>query len=144
MVVKRKQVKLEIGQNIDAFITETLTSKNIRKGISISNLAVTDFKFSDDFNESIEDKVKAEQDALRALNEKTRIIIQAEASAQEMMIRANASAFRIKELGAAKAYAIELEGLQLRDNPDLVKLRVVERWQGALSMIQGAGTTSFL
>ena len=34
--------------------------------------------------------------------------------------------------------------VQLKDNPDLVKLRVTERWKGELSMIQGAGTTSFL
>ena len=144
LVIKRVSVKSEIKEAIDMFISDTLESKGIAEGLSISNLAVTNFQFSDDFNIAIENKVKAEQEALKALNDKQKTIVDAEASAEEMMIRANASAYRIRELGSAKAYAIQLEGMQLKNNPELVKLRVTEMWNGVLSQVQGANSTSFL
>ena len=42
-------------------------------------MAITDFDFSDEFNRAIEEKVKAEQEALKAKNEKLRRVTQAEA-----------------------------------------------------------------
>merc|ERR1711981_1385477 len=52
---------------------KTLDSKDLDGAISISNIAITDFMFSSEFNKAIELKVKAEQQALQAENEKQKI-----------------------------------------------------------------------
>ena len=90
MVIKRNEVKTEISNSIQNFIRETLESKEITQGLVISNLALTDFQFSEEFNLAIENKVKSEQEALKAVNEKVKTIVEAQAHAEEIMIRANA------------------------------------------------------
>ena len=60
------------------FIDKTLKDKDLEPLIKISNIAITDFRFSPEFNRAIEMKVKAEQEALQAKNEKVKRITQAE------------------------------------------------------------------
>jgi len=64
-----------------AFLNNTLREKDLLNSINIANLAITDFKFSEEFNRAIKLKVKAEPMALQAKNEKIMRVTQAEASA---------------------------------------------------------------
>lgn len=64
LVTKRAEVKLEIQQAIKQFIDVTLNQKQLSNALTIANVAITDFVFSDEFNRAIELKVKAEQEAL--------------------------------------------------------------------------------
>ena len=71
LIKKRPEVKVKIGETITAFLEKTLDGKGLdAKSLSVANVAITEFDFSDEFNKSIEMKVRAEQQALQAKNEK--------------------------------------------------------------------------
>ena len=128
---------------IQAFIDTTLNEKDIDNGINIANVAITDFQFSEEFNRAIELKVKAEQEALQAKNEKLRRVTQAEASAAEKKLSADAEAYAVTVQSKARADAIQREARALRGNPNLVDLRRVEKWDGTLPQFMGQATPLF-
>ena len=75
LVTQRPEAKRLIQEYVGAFMQETLESKDLPKStIKMSNIAITDFEFSREFNRAIESKVRAEQEALQAQNEKVRRI----------------------------------------------------------------------
>ena len=137
MVTQRATVKTGIQQAIESFINQTLTEKSVPGAIQLANVAITDFEFSDEFNKAIEEKVRAEQEALKAENEKIRRVTQAEAAAAERRLAAEAEAYQIEQASVARAEAIRREAAALRDNPDLITLRIAEQWDGRLPQITG-------
>ena len=144
LVTKRAEVKLQIQEAIDNFITVTLKDKNVPTALKIANVAITDFEFSDEFNKAIELKVKAEQEALQAINEKTRRVTQAEAAYQEQKLAADAAAYNIEARSKSKADAIEREAKALKNNPELIQLRLSEKWDGTLPRFTGGETIPFI
>ena len=145
LVTKRAEVKVAIQEAIDTFISITLADKEISSNaLRIANVAITDFDFSEEFNKAIELKVKAEQEALQALNEKIRRVTQAEAAAEEKMLAASAQAFQIEVSSTARAAAIEREAKALRNNPQLIQLRIAEKWDGTLPKFSGGGVVPML
>ena len=144
LVTKRGTVKLQIQEAIQNYINATLDKKEIKEGIEIANVAITDFNFSDEFNRAIEMKVKAEQEALQAKNEKIKRITQAEASASEQQLSADASAYEIAVASKARAAAIKREAMALRNNPELIQLRIAEKWDGKLPHFNGSSAIPFL
>lgn len=144
LITKRGTVKLQIQDAIQNYINATLEKKKIKEGIEIANVAITDFNFSDEFNRAIEMKVKAEQEALQAKNEKIKRITQAEASASEQQLSADASAYEIAVASKARAAAIKREAMALRNNPELIQLRIAEKWDGKLPHFNGSSAIPFL
>lgn len=144
LVTKRAEVKLQIQEAIDNFITVTLKDKDVPTALKIANVAITDFEFSDEFNKAIELKVKAEQEALQAINEKTRRVTQAEAAYQEQKLEADAAAYNIEARSKAKADAIAREAKALKSNPELIQLRISEKWDGTLPKFTGGGGVPFI
>ena len=138
LVTKRAEVKLQIQEAINNFIDITLKEKGVENALRIANVAITDFDFSDEFNRAIELKVKAEQEALQALNEKTRRVTQAEAAAAEKKLAADATAYEIEAASRARADAIEREAKALKNNPELIQLRIAEKWDGKLPKFSGS------
>ncbi len=144
LVTKRALVKQNIQSAIMTFITNTLSEKDIGDSVNLANVAITDFAFSDEFNRAIEAKVKAEQEALQAKNEKIRRVTQAEASAAERQLAADAEAYSTEVQSKARADAITREAAALTDNPELIQLRAVEKWDGVLPRMQGSSVIPFL
>jgi regulator of protease activity HflC (stomatin/prohibitin superfamily) len=144
LVTKRAEVKLQIQQAIDNFIDVTLKDKDVPNALKISNVAITDFEFSDEFNRAIELKVKAEQEALQARNEKVKRVTQAEAAYQEQKLAADAAAYDIEARSKAKADAIAREAKALKDNPELIQLRLSEKWDGTLPKFTGGEAIPFI
>lgn len=110
LVTKREMVKSEI---MSALKTRLESSY-----IEVSEVSITNFKFSESFNQSIEAKVKAQQDALTAENKLAQVKFEAEqrvATAQ-----AEAEAIRIQ------AGAINSQG-----GADYVEMKRIEKWNGA-------------
>jgi prohibitin 2 len=153
LVTQRSAVKLGIEKELEEFVKKTLAEKSAIGAIKIANIAVTDFSFSKEFNDSIEAKVKAEQDSLRAKNEKDKKITEAEATAKTVTLAAEADAAKTKLNADAIAYqtdaeskaraaAITREAAALNANPTLIQLRAVERWDGKVPtyMMSGAST----
>ncbi len=145
LVTKRAEVKVEIQEAINNFISITLAEKGIStNALRIANIAITDFDFSDEFNKAIELKVKAEQEALQAKNEKIRRVTQAEAAAEEKKLAASAHAFEIEVASKARAAAIEREAKALKNNPQIIQLRLAEKWDGTLPKFSGGNTVPLL
>ncbi len=137
LITKRDEVKTMIQQKISSFLNESTEEKNLSGLLVIANVAITDFDFSTEFNRAIEEKVRAEQEALKATNEKDRRVTQAEAQAEEQRLIADALAYEIEVESVARAEAIKREAEALADNPQLIQLRLAEKWDGQLPKFTG-------
>ena len=144
LVTQRPKVKLEIQEAIEKFVNTTLSQKELGHALNIANVAITDFDFSPEFNRAIELKVRAEQEALQAKNEKTRRVTQAEAAAVEKKLAAEASAYETEVQSKARADAITREANALKNNPELIQLRIAEKWNGQLPRFTGGRALPFL
>ncbi len=143
LVTRRAEVTISMQTQIESFLTETLTEKELNGALAIANLAIEEFEFSSDFNRSIEEKVRAEQDALKAENEKLKRVTQAEAAAAEITLAAEAEAYKTEVESVARAEAIRREAAALKSNPELIQLRMAEKWDGKLPQFTG-GAIPFL
>ena len=144
LVTRRAEVKVQIQEAIASNIDTTLNQKGAAGAVELANVAITDFEFSAEFNRAIEEKVRAEQEALKAENEKLRRVTQAEAAAAERTLAADAEAYQIEVASKAKAEAIRREAEALRDNPDLIQLRLAEKWDGQLPQFTGGDAIPLL
>jgi len=155
LITDRSTVKTQIRGGTEDYITETTKKDGLSGLIIISNLAITDFTFSDEFNRAIEAKVKAEQEALKAVNEKDKIQTQAQAQQVKRKLETDAETYQIKQmaiaeatkiqaLAKARAQAIKLEADSLKDNANLIKLRAIERWDGELPTFNGGDTVPLI
>lgn len=114
LIQKRDQVSQEVRE---ALLTRF---KNI--GVNVSAVNIVDFQFSKQFNEAIESKITAQQNALRVENE----IAQTKWEAQKRVVESEA-ALKVAE-NTAKAN--ELTGKSLEANPALIEKLKVEKWDG--------------
>lgn len=139
LITKRALVKVAIQNEISGFVNTTLQQKGAANALSIANVAITDFDFSAEFNRAIELKVRAEQEALKAENDKIRRVTQAEAAAAERNLAADAEAYAIEIESKSRAEAIRREAAALKNNPELIQLRLAEKWDGVLPKVSGDG-----
>lgn len=114
LIQKRDQVSQEVRESL-------LTRfKNI--GVNVSAVNIVNFQFSKQFNDAIEAKITAQQNALRVENE----IVQTKWEAQKRVVESEA-ALKVAE-NTAKAN--ELTGKSLEANPALIEKLKVEKWDG--------------
>lgn len=114
LITKRSVVTDEIVKNVKE-ATKVRTSN--LDYLTITAIAVTDFKFSQSFNSSIEAKVRAEQDALTEKNKLEKIKYEAQQTIETA--KASAEAIRIS------AQAINSQG-----GADYVALQKILKWDG--------------
>jgi regulator of protease activity HflC (stomatin/prohibitin superfamily) len=119
LITKREQVREMMKANLQ----EKLSSR----GIIIEEVSIVNFDFSPSFNEAIEKKVTAEQNALAAKNKLEQIKFEAE----QKVVTAE-----------AEAKALALQKAQI--TPDLIALRqlevqklAIEKWNGQMPTITG-------
>lgn len=154
LIQQRAKVSTEIRDSLRQFISNSCKSNDLDGLIIVDQVAIEDFKFSEQFDNSIEEKVTAEQQALRAKEEKLRTVTEAEAQKEKVRLEseavalqieneARAEALKIEMVSIAKAEAIEREAKALKDNPELIKLREVEQWDGKLP-VYNTGVIPFL
>lgn len=98
------------------------------RGITVSELSITNFSFSKSFDDAIELKVTAEQEALASKNQLERIKFEAEQRIAKA--QGEAEATKAEALGRAEAIRVEAEALE--NNPQLLELRAIEKWNGSL------------
>ncbi len=98
-------------------------------GIRTETLNIMNLSFGVAFNQAIEAKVTAEQNALAAKN----ILAQREYEAQQLVATAK-----------GKAEAMRIEAESLAQNPAILQLRALERWNGQLPRVTGAGAVPFI
>lgn len=127
LITQRPKVKAEL---------QTLLTKRLGElGINVVELSITEFKFTQVFQDSIEAKVKATQQALEAANALKRV----EYESQQAVVKAQ-----------AEAKGLELQKAQITDQ--LLELRKIEvqraavaKWDGVMpSVVTGSGPVPML
>lgn len=111
LVTKRDLVSAEILQH--------LVAKMAPFNITVSNISLVNFGFSEAYQKAIEAKVIATQQTAKAEQDLARIKVEA--------------ASRIAQAdGEAKAIAIQAAAIQSNGGENYVKLQWIEKWNGAL------------
>lgn len=113
-ITKRELVK----EGIHTLLAAKLESR----GIIIDTVNITDFDFSKSFNEAIEMKVTAEQNALASKN----LLEQKKYEAQQAVVTAQ-----------GKADSIAIESKALANSPQILQLRALEKWNGTMPLVIG-------
>ncbi len=120
MITKREQVK----SSYKKVLAENLALYHI----ILDDIFMTDFKFSKSFDEAIEAKVTAEQNALREKNNLDKVKFEA----QQKIVSAEA---------AARAIKIQAEAITQQGGREYVNLKAVEKWDGHLPQQMIPGST---
>ena len=107
--------RAEFSDKVSTILAEKLSGKDS----VFERLNITNFQFSDSFSKAIEAKVTAEQNALAAKNK----LEQVKFEANQRVAQAN---------GEAEAIKIQANAIQAQGGAEYVKLKWVEKWNGAL------------
>ena len=121
-------------------IQNSLTNILDDYGIVVTAFAIENLSFDSAFEESIQGKVIAEQDALKMEN-KTK---EKEEEAKQVVIAAQAEADSVRIAAEAQADAIALIQNQLRNSPNYIDYLTVERWNGQLPQVVSDGVNPFV
>lgn len=123
LITKRDVVSAEIKQE--------LQDKVGKYGIDVSEISLVNFGFSPEYQKSIEAKVIATQEKLKAEQDLQRIQVEAKS--------------RIAQAeGEAKAIAIQAQAIQTNGGEQYVRLQAIDKWDGKLPTYMGGGTVPFV
>lgn len=111
LITKREEVK--------GVIYIDLKNRLATNNIIATEVLITNFDFSPSFNQAVEAKVKAEQDALASKNK----LEQTKYEAEQKVVSATAEAESIR---------IQAEAVQSQGGADYVKLKAIEKWNGTV------------
>lgn len=111
LITKRPQVTDDIQT--------ALSTRLALNNILVTGVSIVNFDFSSSFNDAIEAKVTAEQNALAAKNKLDQVKYEAEQ--------------RIAEAdGEAKAIQIQAQAIQAQGGDEYIKLQTINKWNGSL------------
>lgn len=117
----------EVSKNIE----ETLNKRLEPYGVQIQLFNIVNFNFSKSFNDAIEAKVTAEQNALAEKNK----LEQVKYEAEQKVVAAEAQ---------AKAIEIQAKAIQNQGGAEYVNLKWIEKWDGKLPVTVAWGDSSFI
>jgi regulator of protease activity HflC (stomatin/prohibitin superfamily) len=131
--------------DVAAAIRAALVDRFTRHGLIIDEFSITNFHFSQSFDEAIEAKTVAEQQKLKAERDLERIKVEAE----QRIAQARAEAESQKLSAQAQAEALKMQREQI--TPELIELRrveatlrAIEKWNGAMPYMTGSGPIPFI
>jgi len=128
LITKREQVR----QDILAILKDKLSANYI----VVTGVSIVNFDFSAGFNQSVEAKVKAEQDALTAKNKLEQIKFEAEQTIATA--KATAESIRLQSDAANNEKYVALKRVE-------VQLEIAKKWNGVLPVnIYGSAPIPFL
>lgn len=129
MIVKeREAIKLSA---LDAL------RKKVGKIITIEDLIINNVSLSAQLNSAIEAKMVQEQAAEKAKYFKQ----QAEMDAETAIVKAKGEAEASLTQARADAESIRIRGNALSQNPGVVQLQLIQKWDGVAPQIVGGGTS---
>lgn len=119
LITKRQLVK----EDAKALLAKRLANEFI----AVDELSIVNFDFSPSFNQAIEAKVTAEQDALASKNKLEQVKFEAE----QRIAQAK---------GEAEAIKIQAQAITQQGGKDYVQLKAIEKWKGEVptTMLPGA------
>ncbi len=111
-------------------ISQLLTARLAKYDLVVNDINIVNFKFSEAFNQSIEAKQVAQQQALKAENDLRRIEI--EAKQKVAQAQAEAESLRLKKQEVT-AELIQLKQIEVQE-------KALEKWNGVLPTVTGGAT----
>lgn len=106
-------------------------------GIRIIKLSWTDdLTYPEQVRQSINAKIEATQRALLRENE----VAQSKAEAEKLRVAAQGEADARITKAKAEAEAIAIKAKALRDNPDILQLNAIDKWNGVLPQYLTSGS----
>lgn len=118
LVTKRNEVS-------DAIVM-ALRAKLGQYGLIVQDINITNFQFSKAFDDAIEAKVTASQNAEKASRDLQRVQFEAEQKVAQAK-------------GEAESIRIQSEAIQQNGGEAYLRMKTIERWNGALPQYTGAG-----
>ena len=112
-------------------IKTSLVDKLSKYGFNVSDVNIVNFQFSEGFDQAIEAKVKAEQEAFAEKNKLESVKFQA----QQSIERAKAEAESIR---------IQAEAIKSQGGAEYVNLKWIEKWDGKLSTTSLGGSNGLI
>lgn len=131
----------DVSNNITQVISSAITDDYY---INVKNVVLTDISFSDAFEKTVEEKMIAEQEKLKAEYEKEKAIIEAEAQleaakkeAEAILYKAQQEALAEKERADAEAYALQViqevwNSMEEDVRQAILQKLAIEQWNGEL------------
>ncbi len=117
-------------QEVSEKMKEILKIKLEKVWIIIVDINIIDFQFSSEFNKAIEEKVKAEQDALAEKNRLEKIKYQAQQTIETAKWSSEAKLLQAR--ADAEAIKIKTEAIKAQWWAEYVKLKWIEKRDGKL------------
>lgn len=111
-------------------ISEHLTARLAKYDLIVNDINIVNFKFSEAFNQSIEAKQVAQQQALKAENDLRRIEI--EAKQKIAQAQAEAESLRLKKQEVTPEL-VQLKQIEVQE-------KALEKWNGVLPSVTGGAT----
>lgn len=130
------QTRSEVQTAIFEELKETLAPS----GIIVTAFAIENLSFDDAFEQSIQAKVIAAQDALKMKNK----TVEREEEARQKVIAAQADADSQKIKADAEAYAIKAVQEQLNASPNYIEYIKINNWDGKLPQAIGTEVNPFI
>lgn len=130
------QTRSEVQNAIYESLKETLEPS----GIIVTAFAIENLSFDEAFEQSIQAKVIAAQDALKMQNK----TVEKEEEARQQVIAAQAEADSQKIKADAEAYAIEAVQEQLAKSPNYIDYLKINNWNGVLPQAIGTDVNPFI
>lgn len=117
-------------------VTKEIRDKLSPIGIRIIKLSwIDDLQYPEQVKESINAKIEATQRALLRENE----VAQSKAEAQKLIEAAKGEAESVRLRAQAEANAIAIKAKALRDNPNVLQLNAIDKWDGKLPVYMTGG-----
>jgi regulator of protease activity HflC (stomatin/prohibitin superfamily) len=124
--------------DVKQVVFDMITKRLSQNHIIVTDFSIIDFKFSEEFNHAIEAKQIAEQRALTAKNDLSRI----QTEAQQAKARAEGEAQAQLAIAKAQAEANALLSQAITDK--ILQLKAIEKWDGVMPVSTGGNTTSLI
>ena len=152
---KRGEVRDRIKEVLSATVESTL-------GIDIVDLQIPNIDYTDSFRAAVDQaavaktlvekqeqqkrqaEIAADQRRIEAAGLANAAREEAAGQADAKLLQAKAEAEAIRLKGEAEATAIRAQAEALRENPHLIELRKVERWDGSVPQWNGTGPLPLL
>lgn len=133
---------VDIVQNREKLTAEIMSEFNRQlgaTGIIVESVQIENIDFSDEYERSVEERMKAEVEVQKVKQNLEREKLNAEmvrtrakGEADAKLARAEADAKTIRMMGQAEAEAIQAKSDAITKNPNYVRLVEAEKWDGKL------------
>lgn len=153
MAAYRAEELIQRRGEVSIAIMDEIAKKVGDYGIIIDEFNITNFSFSQAFDDAIEQKLVAEQNKIKAATENEQRVAAAEADAAEAKARAEgeAESLKIKAEGEAEAIKAKADAeaeanKKIRESitSELIEYNKIEKWNGQQPNVVGGGSGAII